>query len=213
MASSCPGFTRPARWPASRCTGPTGWPQFAAGDHRLRSARRAPRPPHTPARRRPNRAARPAAASRRAAARSAARIRRDPSASAPIRAALQQTMDDNASVFAAKTTLKQAAADIARAQGALPAGRRSPITGSATTPNCSRRSNWASCSTWPRCWSRRGGAYESRGGHFREDFPTRDDVNFMRHTMAYRVGPMDEQIELGTGPWTSRASAADGTDY
>jgi succinate dehydrogenase / fumarate reductase flavoprotein subunit len=32
---------------------------------------------------------------------------------------------------------------------------------------------------------------ESRGGHFREDFPTRDDVNFMRHTMAYREGPMD----------------------
>jgi succinate dehydrogenase / fumarate reductase, flavoprotein subunit len=28
---------------------------------------------------------------------------------------------------------------------------------------------------------------ESRGGHFREDYPTRDDVNFMRHTMAYRV--------------------------
>jgi succinate dehydrogenase / fumarate reductase, flavoprotein subunit len=26
---------------------------------------------------------------------------------------------------------------------------------------------------------------ESRGGHFREDYPTRDDVNFMRHTMAY----------------------------
>ncbi|MGH3361994.1 MAG: succinate dehydrogenase flavoprotein subunit [Nocardioides sp.] len=28
---------------------------------------------------------------------------------------------------------------------------------------------------------------ESRGGHFREDYTTRDDVNFMRHTMAYRV--------------------------
>ena len=27
---------------------------------------------------------------------------------------------------------------------------------------------------------------ESRGGHFREDYATRDDVNFMRHTMAYR---------------------------
>lgn len=27
---------------------------------------------------------------------------------------------------------------------------------------------------------------ESRGGHAREDFQTRDDVNFMRHTMAYR---------------------------
>jgi succinate dehydrogenase flavoprotein subunit len=27
---------------------------------------------------------------------------------------------------------------------------------------------------------------ESRGGHFREDYASRDDVNFMRHTMAYR---------------------------
>ena len=27
---------------------------------------------------------------------------------------------------------------------------------------------------------------ESRGGHSREDYPHRDDVNFMRHTMAYR---------------------------
>ena len=29
---------------------------------------------------------------------------------------------------------------------------------------------------------------ESRGGHFREDFPKRDDEKFMRHTMAYRRG-------------------------
>jgi succinate dehydrogenase / fumarate reductase flavoprotein subunit len=29
---------------------------------------------------------------------------------------------------------------------------------------------------------------ESRGGHYREDYPTRDDANFMRHTMAYRNG-------------------------
>ena len=34
---------------------------------------------------------------------------------------------------------------------------------------------------------------ESRGGHFREDYATRDDVNFMRHTMAYR-----EQAEDGS---------------
>lgn len=27
---------------------------------------------------------------------------------------------------------------------------------------------------------------ESRGGHFREDFPKRDDENFMHHTMTYR---------------------------
>jgi succinate dehydrogenase / fumarate reductase flavoprotein subunit len=33
---------------------------------------------------------------------------------------------------------------------------------------------------------------ESRGAHFREDFDTRDDENFLKHTMAY----MDENGEL-----------------
>jgi succinate dehydrogenase / fumarate reductase flavoprotein subunit len=28
---------------------------------------------------------------------------------------------------------------------------------------------------------------ESRGGHFREDFPNRDDVHFLTHTLAYRA--------------------------
>jgi succinate dehydrogenase / fumarate reductase flavoprotein subunit len=26
---------------------------------------------------------------------------------------------------------------------------------------------------------------ESRGAHFREDYPTRDDPNFLKHTLAY----------------------------
>ena len=42
---------------------------------------------------------------------------------------------------------------------------------------------------------------ESRGGHFREDYPTRDDVNFMRHTMAYR-----EARTVRSGWTTSRSS-------
>ncbi|QGN56595.1 succinate dehydrogenase flavoprotein subunit [Nostocoides sp. HKS02] len=37
---------------------------------------------------------------------------------------------------------------------------------------------------------------ESRGGHFREDYEARDDVNFMRHTMAYRA-PV---TEVAAGP-------------
>jgi succinate dehydrogenase / fumarate reductase flavoprotein subunit len=28
--------------------------------------------------------------------------------------------------------------------------------------------------------------HESRGGHFREDYPKRDDENFMKHTMIYK---------------------------
>ncbi len=42
---------------------------------------------------------------------------------------------------------------------------------------------------------------ESRGGHFREDYPTRDDVNFMRHTMAYKAAPgFQSEIRLDYKP-------------
>ncbi|GAA2640655.1 MULTISPECIES: succinate dehydrogenase flavoprotein subunit [Streptomyces] len=43
---------------------------------------------------------------------------------------------------------------------------------------------------------------ESRGGHYREDYPNRDDVNFMRHTMAYRAVGDDgtESIRLDYKP-------------
>jgi succinate dehydrogenase / fumarate reductase flavoprotein subunit len=37
---------------------------------------------------------------------------------------------------------------------------------------------------------------ESRGGHFREDYDKRDDVNFMRHTMAYREVDADGNINI-----------------
>jgi succinate dehydrogenase / fumarate reductase, flavoprotein subunit len=38
---------------------------------------------------------------------------------------------------------------------------------------------------------------ESRGGHFREDFPDRDDVNWLRHTLAYKTSG---GIEMGSKP-------------
>ncbi len=46
---------------------------------------------------------------------------------------------------------------------------------------------------------------ESRGGHFREDFPERDDANFMKHSMAYKVDESANAehtagIRLGTKP-------------
>jgi succinate dehydrogenase / fumarate reductase flavoprotein subunit len=37
---------------------------------------------------------------------------------------------------------------------------------------------------------------ESRGGHYREDYPRRDDVNFMRHTMAYREVGADGEASI-----------------
>ena len=44
---------------------------------------------------------------------------------------------------------------------------------------------------------------ESRGGHFREDYPDRDDAGFMEHTMAYRRrGAAGTEVRLGTKPVT-----------
>jgi succinate dehydrogenase / fumarate reductase flavoprotein subunit len=40
---------------------------------------------------------------------------------------------------------------------------------------------------------------ESRGGHYREDYPKRDDENWLRHSLAWRV---DGKIELGRKPVT-----------
>jgi len=40
---------------------------------------------------------------------------------------------------------------------------------------------------------------ESRGGHYREDYPERDDENWLRHSLAWR---RDGQIELGFKPVT-----------
>lgn len=41
---------------------------------------------------------------------------------------------------------------------------------------------------------------ESRGGHFREDFPTRDDAQFMYHTMAYATATPDGDSTLHLEP-------------
>ena len=46
---------------------------------------------------------------------------------------------------------------------------------------------------------------ESRGGHFREDFPLRDDVRFMKHTMAYlrpAANGDGAEVRLGSKPVT-----------
>ncbi len=37
---------------------------------------------------------------------------------------------------------------------------------------------------------------ESRGGHAREDYPNRDDTNYMRHTMAYKRGGRRTALDI-----------------
>ena len=69
----------------------------------------------------------------------------------------------------------------------LPATSRSRTRASGSTPTCWRPSSWASCSTWPRSWSSAPATAPSPAARqAREDYPTRDDVNWQKHTMAYR---------------------------
>ena len=81
------------------------------------------------------------------------------------------------------------------------AAARSWTRASAGTPSCWRPGNWAVCSTWPRRrqWRRRR-AQESRGAHFREDFPERDDRNWLKHSLAWLE--RDGSIRLDYKPVT-----------
>ena len=107
---------------------------------------------------------------------------------AVLRKALQETMDMNAQVYRTEATLKQALTDVQELRRryknvsiqdkgmryntdlleAIELGFLLDLAEVLVTGAIERK--------------------ESRGGHAREDYPNRDDVNFMRHTMAYRHG-------------------------
>ncbi len=119
------------------------------------------------------------------------RARADGERVARIRTALQETMDRNAQVYRTEASLKQVENDISALKERYARvvvqdkGRRFNtdlleavelgflLDLAEVLVVCARARN------------------ESRGGHFREDYQHRDDVNFMRHTMAYRVVDAD----------------------
>ncbi len=110
---------------------------------------------------------------------------------ARIRDELQNTMDANASVYRTEATLKQAEVDIAGLKerylrvGVADRGKRYN-TELLEAVELGFLLDLAECLVVSA-----KARNESRGGHFREDYPTRDDVNFMRHTMAYKVPGAD----------------------
>ncbi len=118
---------------------------------------------------------------------------------AKIRLALQETMDANASVYRTEQTLKQASVDIAALKERY---SRASIQDKGQRYNTDLLEAVELgflldlADVLVHCAQAR---QESRGGHFREDFPNRDDANFMRHSMAYKQG---EEIRLDYKPVT-----------
>ncbi|QRP45259.1 succinate dehydrogenase flavoprotein subunit [Amycolatopsis sp. FDAARGOS 1241] len=122
---------------------------------------------------------------------------------ADIRKEMQQTMDSHASVYRTEDTLKQALTDIQALKERY---------GRITVADKGKRYNTDLLEAVELGFLLElaevliVGALarkESRGGHAREDYPNRDDTNFMRHTMAYKQGEgLSADIRLDYKPVT-----------
>ncbi|MER0242197.1 succinate dehydrogenase flavoprotein subunit [Streptomyces sp. HSW2009] len=121
---------------------------------------------------------------------------------ADLRKALQETMDANVMVFRTEQTIKTAVEEIGalreryRNVSVQDKGKRfnTDLLEAIELGNLLDLAEVMAVSALAR--------KESRGGHYREDYPNRDDVNFMRHTMAYREVGADgsESIRLDYKP-------------
>ncbi|MBL3667875.1 succinate dehydrogenase flavoprotein subunit [Streptomyces sp. M2CJ-2] len=121
---------------------------------------------------------------------------------AEIRRELQETMDANVMVFRTEQTIKTAVEKIGelreryRNVAIQDKGKRfnTDLLEAVELGNLLELAEVMAVSALAR--------KESRGGHYREDYPNRDDVNFMRHTMAYREVGDDgtESIRLDYKP-------------
>ncbi|GLY41437.1 succinate dehydrogenase flavoprotein subunit [Amycolatopsis sp. NBRC 101858] len=122
---------------------------------------------------------------------------------ADIRKEMQQTMDSHASVYRTEDTLKQALTDI---QALKARYERITVADKGKRYNTDLLEAVELGFLLELAEVLIVGAIarkESRGGHAREDYPTRDDTNFMRHTMAYKQGTgLASDIRLDYKPVT-----------
>ncbi|MER8184063.1 succinate dehydrogenase flavoprotein subunit [Kitasatospora sp. NPDC094015] len=115
---------------------------------------------------------------------------------AQIRKELQESMDANASVYRTGDTLKRAVTDIAGLKERFKnvaiqdKGMRynTDLLEAVELGNLLDLAEVLAISALAR--------QESRGGHYREDFPTRDDEKFMQHTMAYQEVAADGSTSI-----------------
>ncbi|MEV6829838.1 succinate dehydrogenase flavoprotein subunit [Amycolatopsis sp. NPDC051102] len=122
---------------------------------------------------------------------------------ADIRKEMQQTMDSHASVYRTEDTLKQALTDV---QALKERYQRITVSDKGKRYNTDLLEAVELGFLLELAEVLVVGALarkESRGGHAREDYPTRDDTNFMRHTMAYKQGSgLSSDIRLDYKPVT-----------
>ena len=125
----------------------------------------------------------------------AIRTRSDGERVADIRTELQQTMDTNAQVFRTEASLQQALADIRALRKRYDAVGVQDRSRTFNTDLLEAVELGFLLDVAETVVVGAINRKESRGGHFREDFPKRDDAGYMRHTLAYRrplsVAPED----------------------
>lgn len=118
-----------------------------------------------------------------------------------IRTELQQTMDNNAAVFRTEKTLTQALEDVRALKKRY---EHVTVTDKGTRFNSDLLEAIELGFLLELAEVTVVGALnrkETRGGHAREDYPNRDDENFMVHTMAYKEGEgLESGIRLDTKP-------------
>jgi succinate dehydrogenase / fumarate reductase, flavoprotein subunit len=115
---------------------------------------------------------------------------------ADIRGELQATMDANAGVFRTEDTLKKVLTDI---HGFKERYERITVQDKGKRYNSDLLEAVELGFLLELAEVTVVGALnrkESRGGHAREDYPNRDDTNFMRHTMAYKEVEPGEPAKL-----------------
>ncbi|QGQ20057.1 succinate dehydrogenase flavoprotein subunit [Cellulomonas sp. JZ18] len=114
------------------------------------------------------------------------RTRPDGERVADIRRALQETMDANAQVFRTEDSLRTALDDIRALRKRYTAVSVQDKSRTFNTDLLEAVELGFLLDIAETVVVGALNRKESRGGHFREDFPDRDDAGYMRHTMAYR---------------------------